>query len=148
MRRLVLVLLAVLGGCFRYAPPPDGLDQVKRGTVVRARFVEEEVIRLRDVTAHNVIGLEGEFVREDNSDLVVSAFWLDSSVRQAGFPGEGWTVRFPLSNIASIEVRRLDLLRTALAVAGVFMGSYLVWDALGGGEGRGAHHPGGGSQTR
>jgi hypothetical protein len=127
--------LLVAGGCYKYVPVPSPATDLERGTAVRAHFENGESVTLGDLTAHNIISMDAEFVRQDDSELVLSAFWLDSSTRGIGYPGEGWTVRVPTGNISLLEQKKLDVWRTAGLVAAAVVTSVLGWEALGGGEG-------------
>ena len=138
MRKAFLLgLLFLLGpaGCYHYVPVTGGYDQIKQGQVVRAGLVEEESFTLSDLTVHNITGIDGEFVRADPSDLILSALWLDSSLRDVGFPGDGWSVRIPISNVARFEIKRLDRWRTAGLVAAILLGTHFGWQATMGGPG-------------
>ena len=125
--------ILLLSGCFEYVEVQGGYSQIARGSEVRTRLVEPESIMLGDITAHDIVGMDGEFVRADDSDMVLSAFWLDSAIREVGFPGDGWSVRIPLSNIAKFEIKKLNRWRTVGAVVGLFVASYFGWETLGGG---------------
>jgi hypothetical protein len=153
MRRLVFVMLPVLGACFHYVPLTDTsltdeLDRVERGSPVRTQFVNEESVQLGDMTVQHIVSMDAEFVRKDNSDVVLSAFWLDSSVRQDGFPGDGWTVRIPIGNIANFQLKKLSVWRTGVVLAGAVLGSYLAWEGFTGGGSSGAGGNGGGGVSR
>ena len=139
MRKVLFAFFLLLStaGCFRYVPVEGGYGQVKKGSEVRARFAQDQSFDLSDITVHNIMGMDAEFVRADNSDVVMSAFWLDSSVREVGFPGDGWSVRVPVSNIASMDVKRVDWLKTTGVVLGFFVASYFGWEAMHGSPGDG-----------
>ena len=57
-------------------------------TKLRAYFIEDQSVDLHDVTAHNITAMDVEFVRQEDGELVLSAFYLDSSARDAGLPWE------------------------------------------------------------
>ena len=95
MRGLLLVSILFLGGCYKYVPLEVPTNTVERGTELRAYFIEDQSVDLHDVTAHNITAMDVEFVRQEDGELVLSAFYLDSSARDAGYLGNGWTVRVP-----------------------------------------------------
>ncbi len=141
MRGVLFASLVLLSGCFKYVPVTGGYDQIEQGSELRADFIEGESFDLSDLTVHNIVGMDAEFVRQDNSDLIFSAFWLDSSVRDVGFPGDGWSVRIPISNISQVELKKIDWWRSTGIVAGFLIASYFGWDAVRGGRGDGGEIP-------
>jgi hypothetical protein len=148
MRKALIVSLFLISGCFKYVPLTEGYEQIEKGNRLRTEFIEAESFQLSDITVHNIIALDGEYVRQDNSDLILSAFWLDSSLREVGFPGDGWSVRIPISNISRLEVKELDWWRTTAVVLGVFLGTYLGWEATNSSPGSGDNPGDGGSIIR
>lgn len=126
-------MLLLVAGCYKYVPVERTAWNVQRGVPVRAHL-DRQSVELRTYTAHDIVSMDGEFVRMDNSDMVLSAMWLDSAVKGVGFPGEGWTVRIPTGSMASLEERRFDTWRTVgLFVAGL-AATYVSWQSLGGGD--------------
>jgi hypothetical protein len=100
---------------------------------------------LAQITVNNIDQVEGEMVRLDSGALVLSATWLQA-VTGNGYAGNGWTVRIPESNLAGFEEKRLSWWRTGAIIAGVAVGTWLGFDALGispgsGGGGGGTPSP-------
>ena len=73
MRGFVFVSLFFLCGCFKYVPLEGPTTAVERGTPLRTYFIGEQSVDLHDVTAHNITSMDVEFVRQEDSELVLSA---------------------------------------------------------------------------
>ena len=138
-------MLVPLAGCYMYVPVERTAWDVEQGVPVRA-LIERQSVELRTYTAHDIVSLEAEFVRLDNSDMVLSALWLDSAVEGVGFPGEGWTIRIPTGSMASLEERKFDKWRSLALVGASVFASWASWQTFGGGGGRGEGGGGGGGQ--
>jgi hypothetical protein len=138
MRQLMFLSLLFLGGCYKYVPLEAPLGEVERGTSLRTYFAAEQSVDLYDLTAHNITAMDVEFVRQEDSEFLFSAFYLESSARDAGYLGNGWTVRVPVESVSRVEVKKFDILRTlglgALAVAGSILGWELIGGSLGDGD--------------
>jgi hypothetical protein len=135
-------LIAVLGGCYSYGPHRGG--ELPQATKVRVHLSSTVDVRLPEVTANNVALLEGEIVRADSAELVISAsmVWSNSGYEQLG---QGATVAIPVSKIGSIEARRFDVLRTA-GLAGLVVGGTAATFAANTGGGVRGGGGGGGSE--
>jgi hypothetical protein len=147
MRALLFVSFLFLGGCFKYVPLETPMTEVERGTELRTRLIGEQSVDLYDITAHNITSMDVEFVRQEDSEYVFSAFYLESSARQTGYLGNGWTVRVPVGNVSSIEVKKLDLWRTIGLGALAVVGSVVGWEVIGGGVGGGDDSGGTGNEV-
>jgi len=132
MRRLVFVTLFLLVGCHKFVPLEGPTSSLERGAELRAFFSEGQSIDLHDVTAHNITSMDVEFVRQEGSELVFSAFYLDSSSRSGGYLGNGSTVRVPAESISDIQVKKFDIWLTTGILAVAILASYLSWDAIAG----------------
>ena len=138
MRGVLFASLILLFGCYKYVPVSVGeYEQIQQGRELRTQFIEEESFDLFDVTVHNIVAIDAEFVRLDRSTMIMSAFWLDSSIRDVGFAGDGWTVRIPISNISQMSIKEFDWWRTGAVLAGGFIASYLGWKGMQGALGDG-----------
>jgi len=126
-----------LAGCYHYVPASASTSP--QGTPVRARLDTLSAFELAQFTVNNIDEVQGEVVRVEAGDVILSATWLQA-VTGNGFPGNGWTVRIPEANVTAFEQRRLSWWRTAIVVGGLAVGTYLGFDALGltGSEGGGA----------
>lgn len=125
-----MVALALLPatGCYYYVPAvPSALPQ---GTPVRARLNQMAAFELSQVTVNNIDQVEGEVVRTDASQLILSATWLQA-VTGNGYAGNGWTVQIPASNVAGFEEKRFSWWRTGIIVAGIAVGTALGFESLG-----------------
>jgi hypothetical protein len=145
MNRIVrIVVVASLVGstaCYTYVPgTPAAAPQ---GTPVRARLTRISEFELAQITVNNIDQVEGEMVRVDGSDLVLSATWLQA-ITGNGYAGNGWTVRIPESNMAGFEERKISWWRSGAVFAGLLAGTWLGFEALGIGPAGGG---GGGSPT-
>jgi hypothetical protein len=98
---------------------------------------------LAQITVNNIDQVEGEVVRVDGSDIVLSATWLQA-ITGNGYAGNGWTVRLPEVDVAQFEQKKISLWRTGVVVTGILVGSWLGFEALGLGPafGGGSNSPG------
>lgn len=132
MKKLPLMLLvpavALLSACYHYVPA-EGLG-FPQGTQVRARLGTLASFELAQLTVNNVDRVDGEWVRAEDGELVLSATWLEAPTG-IGFPGNGWTVRIPVRDVARLEVRRLSWWRTGAVLGGLAVGTWLGFEALG-----------------
>lgn len=140
---LLLLVTFVLNGCYTYFPTQQIPD---RGAKVRLELAQPQDVRLSEVTANDVVNLQGELAQVDSNRVVLSAFVLRS---QSGYEniGRGESVSILRQNIASIRQSRISPLNTAGLVAigvviGVLTGVALA-DAGNQGEGGG-----GGGETQ
>lgn len=138
MRKLLVLCLVALTGCYTYAPA-RGAPAV-RGMSVRAQLAAPMDFRLTELTANNVVSVTGEVVRQDPDTLVLSAQWLRA---QSGyqFPASGETIVIPADRLADVERRRISAVRSAAivaagALAGVLFVTILEGGGGGGGTGR------------
>jgi hypothetical protein len=130
--------ILVASACYTYVPvAPTATPQ---GTPVRARLSQMSQFELAQITVNNIDQVDGEVVRVDGSDLVLSATWLQA-ITGNGYAGNGWTVRIPEGNVAGFEEKRFSWWRSGVVVAGILTGTWLGFEALGvgpaGGSGSG-----------
>jgi hypothetical protein len=142
MRSLALVTLLSLlcTGCFPYAASPSAGPAP--GTRVRAHLARPHDIRLTNVTANDVVRVEGEVVRMTPDTAVFSAWGLRAGSGYE-FPATGETVRLERSAIARLEQRRFDVFRSAGLVAATLLTINLIDRAVGGLLGGGESSNGG-----
>lgn len=126
--RSILLLGLALGGCYHYVPAATLAHP--QGTPVRAYLTTLSAFELPQYTVSNVDRVEGEVIRQDAGDLVLSATWVQAAMG-AGFPGQGWTVRIPEANVSRFEVKRFSWWRTGAVVAGLVAGTWLGFEAVG-----------------
>ena len=135
-------LLLVTEGCFQYVPERDVAPT--RGSPIRLYLERPASFELTQFTVNNIYRVDGEMVRREAGDVILSATWLDS-VSDVGFDGEGWTLRIPESNVAALELKKVSWWRTGAAVLGVAVVTILGFDLLdtggGGGGGGGGPNP-------
>ena len=127
-RFLPAVLLWAATGCYHYVPVQ--VMTHPQGTPVRARLGTMAAFELSAITVNNIGTVDGEMVRLDGDELVLSATWLQA-VTGNGFAGNGWTVRIPETNVTSFELKRLSWWRTGVIIGGVGLATFLGFDALG-----------------
>lgn len=140
-----VVLLWLTGsttGCFHYVPAADVPTQ---GTAVRVQLDPPVRVDLPDLTANDIVRVQGEMVGADTDRLILSAFSLHSAAEREHIGG-GATVYLPRESLGLLEVRRLSVGRTALASVAVAGAGFLVGLAIdaaagGGGEGGGGTPP-------
>ncbi len=132
LHRLSAVPLAVLllAGCYHYVPTERYAQP--RGTAVRASLDSLASFELSAVTVNNIERVDGEMVRLDQGDMVLSASWLHSIIGN-GFDGGGWTVRIPESNLMSLQLKKVSLWRTGVVIGGLVLATWVGFDQLGGG---------------
>ena len=123
-----LVFLLATEGCFQYVP--ESQVTPTRGTPIRVHLERPASFELTRVTVNNVTTVNGELVRREAGDVILSATWLDASIGD-GFDGEGWTLRIPETNVSALEVKRISWWQTGIAVLGVAAVTFLGWDLLG-----------------
>src|SRR3954470_17494478 len=113
-RRIAAILLATFGleGCFAYVPQA-GLEAPPQGSEVRVLLSRPLDVPVTSVTVRDVVQLRGEVVGDDNETMRLSAYQLRTAV---GFNAlaNGETVRLPLGQLAGIQRRRMDPLRSSL----------------------------------
>jgi hypothetical protein len=132
---LLVAILTVTEGCFHYVP--EGDIALTRGTPIRLHLERPASFELTRVTVNSVITVNGEMVRREAGDVILSATWLDASIGD-GFPGDGSTLRIPEINVNKLEVKRFSWWRTGIVVLGGALGTFLGFDLLGtGSEGSG-----------
>jgi len=136
---IVLGLTASTAGCFHYVP---ATEMPSRGTPIRVRMDTPVRVDLPDLTANDIVRVQGEMVSADPNRLILSAFSLHSAADREHMGG-GATIYLPRESLAHMEVRRLSVGRTALASVAIAAAAYLVGlgiDAAGGGgEGNGGN---------
>ena len=138
----LLALLFVTEGCFQYVP--EGEVAPSRGTPIRLHLERPASFGLTQFTVNNITAVNGEMVRREAGDVILSATWLDAAIGD-GFAGEGWTLRVPETNVSALEVKQLSWWRTGVAVLGGAFLTIFGFDVLGTGSEGSA---GGGGNTR
>ena len=132
-----MALLLATGGCFRYVP--EGGESPTRGSPIRLQLETPTSFELTQFTVNNITTVNGELVRRDAGDVILSATWLESTAA-VGFDGESRTLRIPESNVAVFEFKRVSWWQTGAVVLGGALGTILGFNALnseGGGGGGG-----------
>lgn len=133
-RALALALLVATTGCYHYVPEAGA--PLPQGTPIRVRLAQPQSFELSALTAHNIGAVTGEWIREENGEVVLSALWLDA-VTGEGFDGSAWTFRIPRDDVAQLSIRKVSPWRTAAVVAGGIVATWLGWEALRGTPGTG-----------
>jgi hypothetical protein len=143
LRVSLFSLLFVAAGCFQYVPP--GNITPTRATPIRLYLEQPSSFELTNLIVTNVIRVDGELVRRDGGDVILSATWLDTP-GGVGFDGEGWTLRIPESNISVFELKRMSWWRTGAVLLGGGLLTIFGFDTLGAGS-EGSGGGGGGGQA-
>jgi hypothetical protein len=124
----ILLVLPVMAGCYHYVPTETVAHP--QGTALRAHLGDMSSFELAQITVNNIDRVEGEMVRVDAGELILSATWLQA-VTGNGYPGNGWTVHIPEGNITGVEQKRFSWWRTGVVVGGLLAGTFLGFEALG-----------------
>lgn len=135
MRATAAVLLAafLLSGCYTYVP--TGMTLPAQGKPVRVFLSTPQDVRLSDLTANDVVVIDGELIGTSDEQVALSAWWVKS---RSGYEtlGQGETVTIPLSHLEGVRQKRLSVLRTAAVTGLAFLVSTvtIAYVARGGGE--------------
>jgi hypothetical protein len=112
VRTISLVLLStlVLNGCFAYMPSKGA--PLRQGQSVQVFLNTPQDVRLTDVTANNVVRVDGEVVSVDSEKMVLSAALVTqaSGVDQLG---DNATVVVPRGHVDHVQEKRFSVVRTA-----------------------------------
>ncbi|UCC73531.1 MAG: hypothetical protein JSV86_02925 [Gemmatimonadota bacterium] len=126
LRAAVQVLLVVsvfnLSACNVYVP--TGIEDLERPDRVRVYLSVPSEFELLDLTANNVSSVDGEVVRWDDEELVLSVWWLESSYGLE-FRGQGETIVVPRQHINHIEERKFSVAKTA-GLIGILVVAFAV----------------------
>jgi hypothetical protein len=119
MRRSRVLLLAALGvftGCYSYVP--TALDAIQPGDQVRLRISATAADRLEPIRFTTARDLEGAIIRHNDGELHVDAFirTVDARGTTAMFTQR---LNLPDNEVQAVHYRRLDVLKTGLAVGGL-----------------------------
>lgn len=139
---LMLPVLA-LAGCFSYIPTNG--TALRQGQGVTVLLSVPQDVKLQEVTANNVVRVQGEVIQSDTQALSVSAALLVSS---SGYEqlGEGATIVIPRRSIQRLTERRVSMLRSVgLAVLAVGATAAIARGTISGSTSRngGGQPPGG-----
>lgn len=135
-----LLLCLLLNGCFSYVPTESTPGRASR---VRVALLAPADFRLLEYTANEVVVADGELVRADDREVVLSATRLQARSGYE-FVGHGETITIPRGNVGSLQRKRIAPLQSALlagAVAAVVVLSTQLFDAVRGGDGGGEKPP-------
>ena len=139
-RHTLLMCIVLVGvtmvapGCFTYtAVPPNGALP-DRGAPVRAHLLEPQRFPLRDVTAENVVRVDGEIIEWDSERLLLSAYWMRSNSGLA-HNGVGETVVLDRSALSKLERKRFSIGKSAALAGAVVLFSVFLNSAFEGGGG-------------
>lgn len=112
MRLIALVLLfsVPLSGCFTYVPVTNAPSKAAR---VRVQLSAPLDFKLLDLTANDVIMAEGEMVRSDEREVILSAMELRA---RSGYPfaARGESITIPRERIAAVQQQKVSVTRTLL----------------------------------
>lgn len=132
---LVLGELALVTvGCVAYVPVDGTAVAPRLGTEVRAHLSTPQSITLTNVTANNVVEVDGEVVRWEEDRVVLSAWWLRAG-NGIEHKGIGETVNIERSSLGNVEKKTVSVVRTGAFVGFVALFAVLAQAALGGGGG-------------
>lgn len=129
---LILSLLLLAGGCYRYVPTEMGV--VPRGSEVRVHLTGDGSEKVRSTLGPNVFSVTGPLVEWNEEGL---AFLAELSLSRPGFPATTMpdTIDLLPRDVARVELREIDRKRTAgltVAIIGVAAAAALVPRVVGG----------------
>ena len=119
MRAVHVVLFSTLlvSACYTYVPTSTAPQQARE---VRLQLSEPGEFRLTNLTANDVVRIEGEIIRAGTDSVLVSARWLQARSGYE-FVGSGETVRVPRPQVSIIEKKAFSPLKTAALAAGLVL---------------------------
>lgn len=119
MRAVSVVLFSALlvSACYTYVPTSTAPQQASE---VRLQLSQPGEFRLANLTANDVVLMDGEMIRAGADSVLISARWLQARSGYE-FAGAGETVRVPRANVATIAQKRISLLKTAALAAGLVL---------------------------
>lgn len=145
-KRITAAMLATVlsAGCFVHRPVTGEPAALRRGEV-RVLLSEPGTFDLGDLTAQQVVRLDGEMIGWRGDSLSLSATQL-RAYTGTEFPGQGRTVTIARDRIQALQVKRMDPWRSLLLGAGILAAIFFTGPELTGGtdEGPGTV-PGGGN---
>lgn len=141
---VLLLLLPISSGCYGYFPA--GNEFPSPGTRVRLSLSTPQDVRFTEISANDVVSIDGEVVRVGTDTVVVSAFMARSA---SGYEtlGRGESVAILRRNVAAVERSRLSVARSVGLAAIIGALSLAVGAALGAG-GEGGDRGGGGGRPQ
>ncbi len=119
MRAVSVVLFSALlvSACYTYVPTSTA---PQRASEVRLQLFQPGEFRLANLTANDVVLIEGEMIRAGADSVLVSARWLQARSGYE-FVGSGETVRVPRPLVSVIETKKLSPFKTAALAAGLVL---------------------------
>ncbi|HKO17163.1 MAG TPA: hypothetical protein VJU87_13075 [Gemmatimonadaceae bacterium] len=142
MAGVALVLSLAASGCYSYVLIP--VDQLSVGQPVRARISGAQAERLEPVLGDNGRELDGKLLEKQDSGIVMavsSAIGAESGVYTRAYQ----RIAIPRSELEEVEIRRLDHLKTGVAIAGGVVAVSAIFAAASGaidlGTGQGKSNP-------
>jgi hypothetical protein len=115
-RMLLSTALVATVGCYSYVPTT--LDEVRPGAAVRLRISALEAERLEPIRFTDSRALEGALAHWLGDEIYVDA--IVRSVDAYGYTAmHTQRLNIPALEVQSLEYRRLDVLKTGLAVGGL-----------------------------
>jgi len=132
-KRVVLILAVLCGsGCYTYSE--STIADVTPGTSVRLRVTGAEADRLAEVRRSDDREVPGTLVRHADGAILIATPVVSSDATFTG-PHLTQRIEIPLSQVQEVEVRRLDVLRTAALVGGVAAAAaFVVIEGFGNGH--------------
>lgn len=140
---MFLATTLLLQGCYSYAPVRGEFPA--QGSRVRVQLSEPQDVRLAQITANDVVRINGEVVRADTGSLLLSTWFVQS---RSGYEniGQGETAVIPRRNIVSVEKNQLSLVRTAGLLGVAMLLGVLIRGAVD--DPSGTRTPGGNGQPQ
>ena len=144
--KVSLLTLAVAStGCYQYFPLQAEEPLPEPGAEVRAQLTLPQSLELGSTTVHDVSDVEGDVYETDGDTVAVFSRWLGTSYG-GRLRTDGAVFYFPRSQLQRLEERRLEPVKSGLAVGAIAVGLLVAYEAAfsGAGAQRGGSGDGGG----
>jgi hypothetical protein len=143
VRRPCCLLLAVLSAaCYDYVPARR--DRLMPGDHVAVELTTEASLALAQLIGPLVTTVEGRLTSVDTTGFAIAV--TQTRLRDGrGYPWNGEPVRVPPSDVLSVRVRHLSVVKTGAVVVGGALGASAIIAAASGAGGAGRNTGGGGS---
>jgi hypothetical protein len=142
---LTLTLAFASTGCYQYFPLQEEAPLPEPGAEVRAQLTSPQALELGATTIHDVRDIEGDVYESVGDTLAVFSRLLGTSYGQS-LHTDGAVFYFPRSQLQQLEERRLEPVKSGLAVGAIAVGLLVAYEAAmsGAGAARGGTGDGGG----
>lgn len=113
MRGVLLVLVVIVGGCYRYVAV--GETAPANDADVQLDLAAPRAVVLQDVTLHGITGVQGRLLSADADSVAVAVARL-WGLEGRTYEATGIGVSLPRQGIASVRAKRMAPARSGLAI--------------------------------